>query len=488
MDLRELDTPYLNNPGERMEPAVPRRSISVLCLVACTTLMWGIWRRSDTVESSTTLPELQFWPFGRPRQAAAPPVVKKPQGPPSPLTVEKKRVDDRPASKQMGTSAADKSTINRSAAEKMPSIRVGLLSEPVSTLKLEVSDAFIVRPVGGDKVLYKSARIGPTSVVATKTGLKIGKHELTASQIEIVPSQSPAVWVEGHQYRGTLRLYRQGNSVQAINVLPLEDYVASVVDSEMPAAFPEEARQAQAIVARTYALYQKQVAEPAALADLFASTRSQKYLGYQYRDGGRLLSGESEAGRKIAAATRGKVCHYRGQIFCTYYSAVCGGNTVRGTDVFSDAAAPLVSVKCDFCRDARLYRWTAEISKADVQKELEPWLREKGRKPGTLKTVSMVRSNSPAGSLPEFNVMIDKQSTRISGPELRQLLSGRGLYSPRFTIEDKGRQLLVNGRGHGHGVGLCQWGSRGLALEGRTCEQILQYYYPGSAIATRHWK
>jgi stage II sporulation protein D len=376
-----------------------------------------------------------------------------------------------------------------SPIEKMPMMRVSLLHEPQGTITLEVSESFVVRAVGSEKVLYKSGRIGPTAVVATKAGLKIGKRELPAAQVEIVPSQSPAVWVEGHQYRGTVRLYRQGGkSVQAINVVPLEDYVASVIDSEMPAAFPEEARKAQAVVARTYALYQKQVAEPAALADLFASTRSQKYLGYKYRDGGRLLAGESEAGRKIAEATRGKVCHYRGQVFCTYYCAVCGGNTVRGIEVFSDAAAPLVSVKCDFCREARLYRWTAEISKADVQKELEPWLREKGRKAGTLKTVSLVRSGSSGGSLPEFDVTVDKQSLRISSSELRQLLSRQGLYSPRFTIEDKGRQLQINGRGHGHGVGLCQWGCRGQALEGRTCEQILQYYYPGSTVATRRFE
>ena len=371
----------------------------------------------------------------------------------------------------------------------MPVIRVGLLSEPARSLSLEVSGAFVVRPVGSEKVLYKSGRIGPTAVVATKAGIKIGKRELTAAQIEIVPTRSPAVWVEGHQYRGIVRLCRRGDgTVQAVNVLPLEDYVASVVDSEMPAAFPDEARKAQAIVARTYALYQKQVAEPGALADLFASTRSQKYLGYQYREGGRLLSGESDAGRKIAEVTRGNVCHYRGQIFCTYYCAVCGGSTVHGSDVFVDAAPPLVSVKCDFCREARLYRWTAEILKADLQRELGPWLREHGRKPGTLKTVSLARSNPSEGALPEFDVTVDRQSLRISGTELRQLLTGRGLFSSRFTIVDEGKKLQINGRGHGHGVGLCQWGARGQALEGRTCEQILRYYYPGSTMATRRWK
>jgi len=473
---------------------VSRQPISVACLVACTALLWGIWQLSSTVDPLVDPqgqpPDLQLWPFGRSRQAKpAPAATVEPR--PSGRGVGQSLPGGRGSTKKksaMSQPAAVK-PVAALPAEKMPMVRVGLFHEAQGTLSLEVSDAFVVRPVGSDKVLYKSGRIGPTAVVATKSGLRIGKRELPAAKIEIVPSQSPAVWVEGHQYRGTVRLYRQGgNAVQAINVLPLEEYVASVIDSEMPAAFPDEARKAQAIVARTYALYQKQVAEPAALADLFASTRSQKYLGFQYREGGRLLSGESEAGRKIASATRGKVCHYRGQIFCTYYCAVCGGNTVRGSEVFSDAAAPLVSVKCDYCREARLYRWTAEVAKADVQKELEPWLREQGRKPGTLKTVSLARPIKGGGSLPEFDVVVDRQSLRISGSELRQLMSGQGLYSPRFTIEDKGRKLQINGRGHGHGVGLCQWGSRGQALEGRTCEQILRYYYPGSTIATHRWK
>src|SRR5262249_18913558 len=288
--------------------------------------------------------------------------------------------------------------------------------------------------------------------------------------------------------RGKVRFHREGGRLTPVNVLPLEDYVASVVDSEMPAAFPDEARKAQAIVARTYALYQKEIAERGAVTDLFASTRSQKYLGYQYREGGKWLAGESEAGRKIAAAARGKICHERGRIFCTYYCAACGGNTVRGSEVFPDAAPPLVSVKCDFCREARLYRWTAEISKADMQKELGPWLREKGEKPGPVKAVSLVRANPSAGTIPAFDMKIDQQSVRITGTELRQVLSDRGLYSPQFTIVDRGRAFEFAGRGHGHGVGLCQWGARGQALEGKKCEQILSYYYPGTTIVTRVWK
>src|SRR5262245_46554078 len=433
-----------------MERNVSRQTKSVLCLIVCTALLWGAWRWTATVEPAAPLPELQFLPF----RARQPPAARQGKAQPARAAMP---------------------------AEKMPTIRVGLLAEPARSVAIEVTEPFVVRPVGSDKVLYRSERVGPTTVTTGRSGLKIGKRELAASQIEIVPSNSPAVWVEGHQYRGTVRFHRQeSGTVAPVNVLPLEDYIASVVDSEMPAAFPEEARKAQAIVARTYALYQKQVADRTAVADLFASTRSQKYLGFQYREGTKLIAGESEAGRKIAAATRGKVCHYHDKIFCTYYCAVCGGSTVKGTEVFADAGPPLVSVKCNFCREARPYRQTTQISKTDMQRELEPWLKGKGQNPGPLKTVSLVRSHPGGGAFPEFDIRTGRQSALISGPELRQLLSGRGLYSPRFTIEDRGKMFEIAGRGHGHGVGLCQWGARGQALEGRTCEQILKYYYPGA--------
>jgi stage II sporulation protein D len=444
-----------------------RHATSVICLIACTILLWGVWRISSTADERP-LPEMQFWPFGGSRQAGSVP----------------RRTGPAPATKKPAVVAPAVLP-----PEKMPSVRAGLLAEPQKSVVIEVSQPFTVRQLGSDKVLLRSARVGPTSVTATTKGLKIGKRELAAPQVEIVPAQSPAVWVEGHQYRGTVRIHCQpGNTVAAINVLPLEDYVASVVDSEMPAAFPDEARKAQAIIARTYALYQRDVAPRGSIADLFASTRSQKYLGYQYRDGGKLLAGESDASRKISASTRGQVCHYRGRIFCTYYCAVCGGSTVKGTEVFSDAAPPLASVKCDFCREARLHHWTAEISKRDIQKDLDPWLKEKGQPTGALKTVSLVTSTRGGTTLPEFDILAGPKSVRISGTELRQLLAGRGLHSPRFTIVDRGKTLEISGWGHGHGVGLCQWGARGQALEGKNCSQILQYYYPGMSIATRTWK
>ncbi|MBS0263230.1 MAG: SpoIID/LytB domain-containing protein [Planctomycetes bacterium] len=461
-----------------------RNTASVWCLIVCTALLWGAWKISSSAENPTP-PALQLWPFSR-RAPAKSPNAPAPQSGPAARPSVSAAPDTRPT--PPASASATAAPVNL-PPEPMPDIRVALLPKAQKSVNLEVSQSFTVREIGTEKILQRSEKIGNTIVSATAQGLRIGKKDWPHSKLEIVPSQSPGVWIEGHQYRGTVRLYRlSGNQVFAVNVLPLEDYVASVVDSEMPSAFPEQARQAQAVIARTYALYQRAAVERGALADLQASTKSQKYLGYQYRDGKKLLAGESEASRKIAAATRGQVCQFRGREFCTYYCAVCGGSTVRGTDFFADAAPPLKSVPCEFCREARLYRWQAEISRTDFQQALAPWLKEKGQPHSVVKTVSLTRKTSGQSGYPEFDLRDGRQTLRITGPELRQYLGPLGLYSPRFSITDRGQTLEFHGQGHGHGIGLCQWGARGQALAGRSCQQILQHYYPGMTLAVHTWK
>lgn len=372
----------------------------------------------------------------------------------------------------------------------MPQIRVAVKDAPAKALSLEITEPFRITPVGSPRVLHESpARLPRTSVTLTARGFQIGSVEIPASRIEIVPQRSPAVWVEDHQFRGTLRLYRQtSGTILAVNALPLEDYVASVIDSEMPAEFSAEARAAQAIVARTYALYQMQQLGRDALFDVYASTRSQKYLGYQYRSSsGRLLAGESAESRRLATETQGMVCLYGGKLFCTYYSAVCGGNTLNGTELFPDAVACVRSVPCDYCRAARLYRWNADISRGDMQAELKPLVASQG---GRLDALTSLKSSGVpvAGRLPQFEIRNERRSYVVSGADLRRVLSDRSVYSPNFSIEDRGESFALSGKGHGHGVGLCQWGARGQAHEARTRFQIINHYYPGAKVVVLDYR
>lgn len=364
------------------------------------------------------------------------------------------------------------------------SIRVCLTDAPVSSVTIAVESAFRVTPVGEKRTLMQSRNRTECTVEAVGTGFDFGDQHLPAKQLEIVPEKSPSVWVNGHQYRGVVRLYQQPNGrIIPVNILPLEDYVASVLDSEMPADFPQAARQAQAIVARTFAIYQMQQSQQHPHFDLYASTRSQKYLGVQYRDSrGRRLAAESDSSRKAALDTAHWVCTYQGKVFGTYYTAVCGGRTTTGREVFSDAVPALVSVPCEWCRESPRYRWKAEISRDRLHDLLDSHFAKKNQPFHELNAIRISSSSRPDG-IPVVEVKDGRRMRSLSAADIRNALPPLTLPSPHFTVRMTGETVQFEGRGHGHGVGFCQWGARGQALAGRSAHDIVRSYYPGAEIA-----
>ena len=364
-----------------------------------------------------------------------------------------------------------------------PTVRVNLTSSPVKSIKLAVDASYRVHRVGGSETITSGTLLKSATVSLTKNGFQLGRRRWSGSQIEINSAKSPSIWIDGHQYRGTVRLFRKSDDrFIAVNVLPLEEYLASVVDSEMPAAFPQAARRAQAVVARTYALYQMQEARRHPHFDLYASSRSQRYLGVQYRDAkGRRLAGETKSGRNVVRETSGVACITSGKIFCTYYSAVCGGRTTAGKSVFADAAAPLQSVECNWCREADRYRWKRTVSRSAAGSALKEYFKSRGKPFGRL---TRFAGPSQVVSTPAtlFRVADGTRDYRVSAVVLRRNLFPSTLPSTRFSVRENGGNIEFHGRGHGHGVGLCQWGARGLALTGKDFAEILQFYYPGSRL------
>ena len=324
---------------------------------------------------------------------------------------------------------------------------------------------------------------GKFEVTSTKKGLKLGTRQYATSQLELDPGPTPTIRVNGHLYRGRMRLFRRTDGkVSAVNVLPIEEYLASVVDSEMPAKFPEAARKAQAIVARTYALYQIEHADPKAVYDLLASQRSQKYLGVEYLDAtGRRLAGESESSRKVVAATRSVVCQQNKKLFCAYYSAVCGGHTTDGKSVFKDAADVVQSVPCEWCRESPHFRWKTEIPHQDFRERTLD--RNQGNKQTAIRSVRQ-HSGPGNGAISRFEIDDGRKPVSMTGIELRERMPSGMLASPHFQINLEKDRVVFEGRGHGHGVGFCQWGAKGQAESGRSHLDIIRHYYPGVEIAT----
>lgn len=362
-----------------------------------------------------------------------------------------------------------------------PLIRVNVTPGGTDSLELDLSGPFRLISLDRDENFPSDLTLRRIIVSSTKKGLKLGSRQCSSSQIEIQPDKSPAVRVNGHLYRGRLRLYRRKDGqISAVNVLPVEEYLGSVVDSEMPTKFPEAARQAQAIVARTYALYQAQQADPNSVYDLLSSQRSQKYLGVEYIDkSGRRLAGESESSRRAVQETRGLVCTLRKKLFCTYYSAVCGGRTTNGNEVFKDAAEVLKSVPCEWCSDSPHYRWTTGLTREEFQKAISPAKRDQVK--ATIRSVQQ-KMEPGQGSISQFEINDGIQQPSVSGIELRNRLPAGTLFSPHFRIKLEQDRVVFEGRGHGHGVGFCQWGAKGQADAGRSSAEIIRYYYSGAEL------
>ncbi len=369
-----------------------------------------------------------------------------------------------------------------------PLIRVNVTPGGVDSFRLQVRGPSELKSLDKDEQLVERLNNSTITVSSTKSGLRLGSRQYSTNQLEIVPVQSPAIRVNGHLYRGTIRLFlRKDGKVSAVNVLPIEDYLASVVDSEMPAKFPEAAREAQAIVARTYALYQKEQADPHSVFDLLSSQRSQKYQGVEYLDvSGRRLAGESDSSRRVVQATRGLVCQSHKKLFCTYYSAVCGGQTTNGRELFKDAIDVVKTVPCDWCRDSPYYRWTTELPLDEFH--LRAFRQaESGGKDVVVRSIRQLIEPSH-GAISQFELDIGLERLKLSGTELRERLPAGTLWSPHFRIKLEKTRIVFEGRGHGHGVGFCQWGAKGQAEDGRSSLEIVRHYFPGADLTVLEYE
>jgi stage II sporulation protein D len=365
-------------------------------------------------------------------------------------------------------------------------VRVNLTDSPVSRVRIDIDGPYAIRPFNGWGLILQGNRLGPVTFQHLSDGFRIGKVRLPGfGSLEIVSERSPAIRVDNHLYRGRVRFFsRPDGKMIVVNVVPIEDYIASVVDGEMPARFPEAARQAQAIVARSYALFQIDAAKDNPFFDVYASTRSQAYLGCRYWDSaGRAFAGESESSRLVAAQTAGMVCLYDGKVFCTYYTAVCGGRTADGMQVFDDPCPALCSVDCTWCRDAERYRWTRVLPARQASKLFKRFFASQGRRFGEL---ASIRSDQDAASVraARFEIGDGKHRYRLSVLDMRRILGTSAIPSLQFTPRLSGSELILEGHGHGHCVGLCQWGARGMALAGHGPLQILAHYYPGARVVS----
>jgi len=317
-----------------------------------------------------------------------------------------------------------------------------------------------------------------------------GQHPMN-NEVIILPNDPYIFNLNGDDYRGKLKLImnQDGNSFDAVNFVPLEPYLAGVVGAEMPDYWEPAALQAQTIAARTYCLYYKKQFGSKRHWDINKTQANQVYLG---------VAAESAQIWDAVNKTNGKVlvCKHsdgREDIFPTYYSSTCGGQTENSKNVFGDSFEALIGVPCPYCQDvARLniFFWPmAQFDKSYVTSKLlqkYPNLKRLGK----ITNITAVEQSEYGKftRLTKVKLMGSTgESDFLKAEDLRLTIdpTGQKLKSTICQIIDIGDKWAFSlGRGWGHGVGMCQCGAEGMARKGYNASQILQYYFPGSRIKT----
>ncbi|NIA21491.1 MAG: SpoIID/LytB domain-containing protein, partial [Anaerolineaceae bacterium] len=246
-----------------------------------------------------------------------------------------------------------------------------------------------------------------------------------------------------------------------------------------------ETHKAQAIAARSYALYHMKNVPPSRDFDVYAgSAKSQAY--------GEGTASENEKSRQAVKATRGVVLIYNDgggdRIFEAFYHSTCGGRTVAVQDYFAGGKAikPLGGVKCNYCAKSKHFRWQYRFSAEQLRKNFLSTIggMEDLKRIGRIEVLEEDRTADGRAKIVSIWTP-EEGSPRWPVPVAvfkKQAPAGVKFKTDRFTVGLDGSEVVVEGRGFGHGIGMCQFGAEEQARRGRRAAGILNYYYPGSKL------
>ena len=416
-----------------------------------------------------------------------------------------------------------------------PPVAVPRMAEPRMRVLLHEGPRLILRADGEQRMRVRGLPGGEGSWRRLEVSLSGGRLRLDAdgderwlaggAVLSVMNDDPRGIWLGQRRYRGELRISGRGGSLRVVNELGIETYLASVVGSEMPHAWPLAALQAQAVAARTYALKQR---SRGGGWDVKATVASQVYSG---------VEAETASTRQAVASTRSLVLVHGGKLIDAVFHSSSGGVTEASGMVWRNQLPYLVSVP-DHDQHSPVHRW---------QERFDPMmLRRTWPETGGLDGVEVL-SRSRSGRVRQARVRGPRGTLMLTGNELRRRLglkstlvnfemvaassrpapvslpavastaakpaSGRSridritasvarkppesYQQPRRQLTAStpdliggaarsrpaaGRQLLVRGQGFGHGVGMSQWGAHGLAEQGADFRAILGHYYRGADV------
>ncbi len=297
-----------------------------------------------------------------------------------------------------------------------------------------------------------------------------GAHLYTSPEIRVVPEDSHFLSVNGASYRGQITLMPDGKKgMLVINILPLDDYLQGVVPNEMRAQWPLEALKAQALASRSFAVY-KMSGRRRQDFDLDATVNNQVYRG---------LSSEQASANQAVQETHNLIVAYHQQVIAAFYHSNCGGHTADVRNVWGGNYPYLQGVDCDYCRQGPHFTWTYDISKS----QLEHLLNQYHQNCQKLQSVHIL-SHDNSRRVQKLQIRAGSGTFEMQGAAFRMMVGPDKIRSTHFEMSDRKASLHFEGRGWGHGVGLCQEGAKGMAEQGFSAERIIHYYYPGTTLVS----
>jgi stage II sporulation protein D len=332
------------------------------------------------------------------------------------------------------------------------------------------------------------------------------------------PPDRSNLFVDGTAYPGTLALrgkWREsGLAFDVISALPMETYLAGVLQKELYDGWPRQAYEAQAIAARSYAIHERARARTSNRAhDVESTTLDQAYGGLPTR----------AVAIDAARTTRGMVLTYDGPggggVLRAYYSSCCGGRPATAAAIwptrhgfeFNLAPALQGSSRPWACERAPVFAWEVVRLNDELVRRIKAWGRSVGKRLATLerlRTIDTIERNA-AGKPNVYQITdVRGQTFRLSAEEMRLACNEGDASVPSAILEDirsgpahvrsgdleftivppapggaGGGTVRIKGRGFGHGVGLCQYCAKGFAERGQDAATMLRTFYPGASVS-----
>lgn len=345
-------------------------------------------------------------------------------------------------------------------------------ASPDETIRIAILRSGTGISVDGDGILATREN-GNAVAFATPVGIRPGRDSLTVDGVayrRLIFSAPSAIYVNGKPYRGVIDISPSDKGLLVVNELQLEDYLVGLINCEISSAWPIEAVKAQAVIARTYALNRKE-ARKNAFYHLESSVIDQVYDGCLIED---------SRARRAVSETAGEVLTYNGAIIQAFYHSNCGGKTEAAENVWGASLPYLKGVDCQYCLTSASSAWEQKLALRDIEEKLK----SAGFKVSGVSDIrGGVRNNR--GRLKNVVVVSARGEVAVGGDQFRKAVGYGVIKSTNFTVKIVNGEALFTGLGNGHGVGLCQWGSKQRALDGFGYAEILAYYYPGTELKKR---